>query len=199
MSLLVSIVYKEFSIHILKENSSWLSTEPLKNSLRQIDISSDGIIRKILALSPVCLMIELIKIFIAPDISFTRDCSFWRLPQLKKGHKMLFLYSNLDKYHSFSIIFCNCLYVSVGYLVQLTMKNILLKNNQLKSGKRYLNIYAAETRIPDKEGTTYIQFNPATTNVKGQTCFNHYRRIEGGTAGLVPQHINQLVMPQLLH
>ena len=116
MSLLVSIVYKEFSIHILKENSSWLSTEPLKNSLRQIDISSDGIIRKILALSPVCLMIELIKIFIAPDISFTRDCSFWRLPQLKKGHKMLFLYSNLDKYHSFSVIFCNCLYVSVGYL-----------------------------------------------------------------------------------
>ena len=79
------------------------------------------------------------------------------------------------------------------------MKNILLKNNQLKSGKRYLNIYAAETRIPDKEGTTYIQFNPATTNVKGQTCFNHYRRIEGGTAGLVPQHINQLVMLQLLH
>ena len=146
-----------------------MSTEPLKNSLRQIDISSDGIIRKILALSPVCLMIELIKIFIAPDISFRRDCSFWRLPQLKKGHKMLFLYSNLDKYHSFSIIFCNCLYVSVGHLVQFTVKNIFLKNNQLKSGKQYLNIYAAEMWIPDKKGTTDIQLNLATTNVKGPT------------------------------
>ena len=62
-----------------------------------------------------------------------------------------------------------------------------------------MNIFAAETWIPEKEGTTDMQLDPTTTNVKGPTYFIHCRRIEGGTAGLVPQRINQLFRPQLLH